>query len=67
MTAKTETRATGGVSLTGDPMVIAANLMTLHIRVPSAVREMIAVLSATGAPGPTAGQKAAAKANNLCR
>ncbi|WP_181883676.1 hypothetical protein [Sphingorhabdus pulchriflava] len=60
MTAKTETRAVGGVPLTGDRVAIAANIVTPHIQGLSVVLEMTVALPATGAPGLIAGQKAAA-------
>jgi hypothetical protein len=58
--AQSARQVTGAQNLTGDPMVTAASLMTPHMQGPSAVREMIAALPATGAPGLIAGQKAAA-------
>ena len=58
MTAKTETRAVGGVPLTGDRVAIAANIVTPHIQGLSVVLEMTVALPATGAPGLIAGQKA---------
>jgi len=67
MTAKFDKRATGGVSPTGDRVAIDANLVTLHIRGPSAVRGVTAALPATGAQEPTAGRKVATIANNLRR
>ena len=53
--------------MSDDRVAIDANLVTLHIRGPSAVRGVTAALPATGAQEPTAGRKVATIANNLRR